>query len=56
MSAEDQDLVESIEYGTEGVAPAPTYFSLNAANGDITVARDLMQDRRTTYTVNIMWF
>ena len=49
--AEDQDIVGQIEYGTEGIVPAPTYFTCDSNTGEIRVARDLRQDRRTTYTV-----
>ena len=49
--AEDQDLVGMVKYGSEGVAPAPTYFDLDPDTGEITVSRDLTQDRRTTYIV-----
>ena len=52
VSAEDQDLVEQIEYGTQGVAPAPTYFSLDAQTGEIKVAKDLQLDYGTSYIVS----
>ncbi len=50
--AVDQDMVGTIVYGTAGLVPAPTYFSLDAKTGEISVARDLRQDRRTIYTVS----
>lgn len=52
VSAEDQDLAGEIRYGTQGVAPAPTYFGLDPETGQISVAKDLGQDRTTTYTVS----
>ena len=51
MLSEDKDLIGDIKYGTQGIVPAPTYFNLDTDTGEITVARDLRQDRRTTYTV-----
>lgn len=51
VRAEDLDLQEKIEYGTEGIAPAPTYFTCDSSTGEIRLARDLRQDRRTTYIV-----
>jgi protocadherin Fat 4 len=51
--ASDEDMVGKIVYGTQGLAPAPTYFTLDAETGEITVARDLRQDRRTQYTLRV---
>ena len=56
MKAEDQDLAGKIVYGTDGIVPAPTYFSLDPTTGEIKVQRDLRQDRRTVYTVSITDF
>ena len=54
VTAEDKDKKGTLVYGTNGVAPAPTYFSLDSSTGDIKVARDLSQDRTTLYTVSIV--
>lgn len=43
--------VGTLVYGTNGIAPAPTYFNLDSATGEIRVVRDLKQDRTTVYTV-----
>ena len=50
--AEDGDLVGSIKYGTSGVVPAPTYFSVNPSTGEVKVAKDLTEDRSTIYIVS----
>jgi len=52
VTAEDKDMKGKLVFGTNGVAPAPTYFSLNSSTGDIKIARDLSQDRTTLYTVS----
>ena len=52
VRAEDLDLQDKIQYGVEGISPAPTYFSCDEATGEIQVARDLRQDRRTSYIVS----
>ena len=51
VKAEDQDLAGKIVYGTDGIVPAPSYFSLDPVSGEIRVQRDLRQDRRNVYTV-----
>lgn len=53
VKAEDADLQGKIVYGTNGVVPAPTYFSLDSQTGEIRLLRDLRTDRNTVYTVSI---
>ena len=52
VEAEDDDLVGDIVYGVQGVAPAPTYFSVDSDSGVISVAKDLTGDRNVIYTVS----
>lgn len=56
VRAEDLDLQEKIKYGTEGISPAPTYFSCDEDTGEIKIARDLRQDRKTAYIVGSLVF
>ena len=50
--AEDQDATGSIRYSTSGIVPAPTYFSIDPETGEISVAKDLTEDRTVIYTVS----
>ncbi len=50
--AEDEDIVGNIQYGSQGVAPAPAYFGINPTTGEINITQDLSTDRRTSYTVS----
>jgi hypothetical protein len=52
VRAEDLDLQDMIQYGVEGISPAPTYFSCDESSGEIKIARDLRQDRKTAYIVS----
>ncbi len=52
MLAEDEDQIGNIRYGSQGVAPAPAYFSINPQNGEINITQSLSTDRRTSYTVS----
>ena len=56
VMAEDKDKKGTVVYGTKGVAPAPTYFSVDSATGVIRVARNLSHDRTTVYTVSCIVF
>ena len=56
VTAEDKDKKGTVIYGTKGVAPAPTYFSVDSATGVISVARNLSHDRTTVYTVSCVFF
>ena len=43
--------VGRIVYGTSGVAPAPSYFSVEPS-GEVRVLQDLTTDRALVYTVS----
>ena len=51
--AEDEDQIGNIRYGSQGIAPAPAYFGINPATGEINITQSLLTDRRTSYTVSI---
>ena len=48
--------VQSPTYSLVGIAPGPTYFSLDTATGAITVQRSLRSDpaRLTFYRVSVL--
>ncbi|XP_041363172.1 uncharacterized protein LOC121378881 isoform X2 [Gigantopelta aegis] len=56
VSALDPDLQETIEYRLDGVYPAPNFFKVDKATGQIVLTKRLQEDvlRTSQYTLNVL--